>query len=96
MNPSVSAFETELAGLRGATLVRVRYFEIDYENGQPEWRWDDRFDSLDFGLELTLDDGRTFNLTWGNEFQPYGVSYARPVLDTATHTQVWDVTNSSR
>ena len=32
------------------------------------------FDSLDFGLQLTLDDDSTFSVTWGAEFTPHNVS----------------------
>ena len=87
-------FEQTLRQLVGRTIRAVAYFEIPYEDGQPMWnRESDVFDSLDFGLELTLDDGSTFSVTWGTEFTQYNVSIRRDALRfvDGESARRWDV-----
>jgi hypothetical protein len=51
------AFEARLKRLVGRSLRGVAYREIAYDNAEPGWRAESAsFDSLDFGLELHLDD----------------------------------------
>jgi hypothetical protein len=50
--------------LVGRRIERVRYVEIRYdEPPSPAWTGP-LFDSLDFGLELDLDDCETWSATW--------------------------------
>lgn len=68
-------FERTLQKLVGRTIQRVSYFEILYEDGKPRWKQEsDSFDSLDFGLQMNLDDSSTFSVTWGAEFTQYNLS----------------------
>jgi hypothetical protein len=45
----------------GRELVAVSYVELDY--GEPGWDAG-RFDSIDYGVELELDDGATWAVIW--------------------------------
>ena len=53
-----SEYETIARALTDKTLVRVQYVELQYQNSDgtplatPSWNWDQRFDSLDFGVLL--------------------------------------------
>jgi hypothetical protein len=61
------ADERRVAALVGRCIARVRYVELDYADfgGTPEPAWPgDGFDSLDYGLELDLDDGATWSFIW--------------------------------
>ncbi len=50
--------------LAGRRIERVRYIELAYDGyDAPMWPGPD-FDSLDFGLELDLDDGVTWGILW--------------------------------
>lgn len=87
-------FERTLQQLVGRTIQAVAYYEIPYEDGQPMWnRESDSFDSLDFGLQLILDDGSTFSVTWGTEFTQYNVSIRRDALGfvDGESARRWDV-----
>jgi hypothetical protein len=69
------AFEARLKRLVGRSLRGVAYREIAYDNAEPGWRAESAsFDSLDFGLELHVDDGSIISFTWGAEFVQYNVS----------------------
>lgn len=87
-------FERVLQQLVGRTIQAVAYFEIPYEDGQPMWnRESDSFDSLDFGLQMNLDDGSTFSVTWGTEFTQYNVSIRQSPLGfvEGESARQWDV-----
>jgi hypothetical protein len=102
-------FEMSVRRLVGLAPRGVRYFEIDYSafgaNGDshssdrgdsgPAWSVDPRFDSLDFGLQLLTATGDTVDISWGNEFYPYGVSLNVP-LTAGDTIRVWDVSETSR
>ena len=68
-----SHFENQFRDLIGKKIVRVRYYEIDYQDTLDMWSSDDRFDSLDFGLDLLTDDNSLFAISWGSEF--YNMEY---------------------
>ena len=56
--------ERRLNQLVGRRVEAVRYVEIRYEGElEPMWQGPG-FDSLDFGLELDLDDGATWSVVW--------------------------------
>jgi hypothetical protein len=58
-------FDAKLAQLIGRRIEGARYFELRYEQtGGPMWELGSSFDSLDFGLELDLDDGSTWSCIW--------------------------------
>ena len=67
-------FESIVASLIGETIVSVSYFEIAYENNKQMWSYDPEYDSLDYGLDLVMESGKTKGIIWGNEFYQYGVS----------------------
>src|SRR5687767_10597255 len=83
--------------LTGRSIERVRYVEIRYEAPlEPMWRGAS-FDSLDYGLELDLDNATTWSIIWkqsgSNEALlvcpgPLTPSQILAGADTA----VWDVT----
>ena len=76
-------FEKTLQQLVGRRIKTVSYFEILYgeSQSQPMWnRASDSFDSLDFGLQLELDDGSIFSVTWGTEFTQHNVSIRQAPL----------------
>jgi hypothetical protein len=72
-------YEAHAGGLIGEVLRRVRYFEIDHQGTQGAWAADIRFDSLDFGLDLLMESGKFFTISWGAEFHPYGISFDTPL-----------------
>ena len=58
------ADERRVEALVGRSVVRTRYFEQDLgAPREPAWRADG-FDSLDYGVELDLDDGSTWSFIW--------------------------------
>lgn len=87
-----AAFEQRLNRLVGRRVRAVYYFELPYPEG-PQWaRESATFDSLDFGLELDLDDGCKVSITWGHEFTNYNVSILDGPLEWAEGAPVpaWD------
>jgi len=84
--------------LVGRRITRARYVEIDYE-GKPEPMWRGAgFDSLDFGIELDLDDGTTWAFIWNQRGHNEallvypGQLFSSPLRSDA-HTAVYDVTD---
>ena len=68
-------FEKLTETLIGSAIRTVRYYEVDYGEDAPMWdKQSPHFDSLDFGVELGMDDGSTVAVTWGTEFVQYGLS----------------------
>ena len=58
------ADERRLAALVGRRVVGTRYAELDYgDTLYPAWRGEG-FDSLDYGLEIDLDDDTTWSFIW--------------------------------
>lgn len=55
------AHEARVAEMVGRRITAVRYFELG--GPEPEWPGAD-FDSLDYGLELDLDDATTWWFSW--------------------------------
>lgn len=84
-----------IATLPGDRVGRVIYHELKYTDDRPFYREPDH-DSLDFGLELVLESGRTFSFIW-----KWPVSYYLAVLVgdlsselTGEHAS-WDVSGES-
>jgi hypothetical protein len=70
-----AAFEQHAQALCGQRIAKVRYFEINYEDGQLGWNYyGNRFDTLDFGLELEMESGELFDVIWDKEFVQYNLS----------------------
>jgi hypothetical protein len=91
-------FEELAQALVGRRIARVQYYEIDHPffPPGPVWDLDERFDSLNFGLALTMKDGDMFFITWGDEFVLYNISIiANPQID-GSQLRWWDVTEASR
>ena len=91
-----SNFENQFRNLIGKRIVRVRYYEIDYQDKADMWCSDGRFDSLDFGLDLLTDDNSLFAITWGSEFYQYGISPDKNGLPGSKGYRSIDVTKTSR
>lgn len=90
------------ASLHGVAIHRVRYFELGDETGRPLWNENADLDSLDFGVELDLDSGRTVSIIWDWGFDGYDLklvdSALRPseiaddaavVVSEVGHTSRW-------
>jgi len=91
-------YEKIAGSLIGKTIAGTRYYEIDYGNGEFHFFDDPRFDSLDHGLEIELSTGGHFSITWGAEFEQYGISLNSDALSTilsggrsldVSHTPRW-------
>lgn len=92
-------YEAMLQQLVGRSIRALSYFEIPYEVVEPMWNRDsESFDSLDFGLEMLLDDDTIFSVTWGTEFTQYNVSIRREPLQFAdAHSaRRWEVSERWR
>ncbi|MCU7845916.1 MAG: hypothetical protein KZQ93_18945 [Candidatus Thiodiazotropha sp. (ex Monitilora ramsayi)] len=90
-------FESVAASLVGETIVSVSYFEIAYENKKQMWSYDPEYDSLDFGLDLVMDSGKTKGIIWGSEFYQYGVSISSDSLaNQLKSVREINVSNNSR
>ena len=87
-------YEALLATLIGRTIRRVCYFELDEGEKRPNWnRESGWYDTLDFGLTLTLDSDKELSFIWGAEFIEY--EYNVSVVDgplALDRPAVWDVT----
>jgi len=67
-------FDANLSRLIGFTINRVVYFEIDYQNGRPNFRdHPETGHFLDFGLEMTDPSGSPTCITWDGTFFQYGL-----------------------
>jgi hypothetical protein len=85
-------FEGLARQLIGRELQHVTYYEIDYgpEQTEPMWaRESPRYDSLDHGLTLHLDNGDLFSLIWGWEFTQYGVWLIHGPLTLGAGARCW-------
>lgn len=90
--------EGEMRQRVGRRIERVRYAEIAYHDpSSPVWPGP-TFDSLDFGLELELDDGSTWSVAWEQADYNEGIvafagwhEYLR-----AESSAVWEVTDHWR
>lgn len=92
----ITDFENIVMRLQGRRVMRVYYYEIPYETGAPSWNRD-VMDTLDFGLELEVESGQIFSITWGDEFVQYGISISENSLTmNVIDVRVWDVTMASR
>lgn len=98
--PSISMnksdFENQFRDLIGKRIERVRYYEIEYQDIENMWSYDDRFDSLDFGLDFLTNDNSLFAISWGSEFYQYGISPDRNNLPKSDGYRSIDVTKTSR
>jgi hypothetical protein len=79
----------------GRRIERVRYFEIDY--GLDEWlaSAEGLFDSIDFGVELDLDDGTTWAFIWDMDGPDESLLVTSRILVSSQldpRHKVWDVT----
>ncbi len=89
-------YEAMLDGLLGRRIEAVTYAELAYEGGAAMWdQTSPHFDSLDFGLTWSLDDGSQFTFTWGWEFVNYGVSirHGSPEPLDAESARNWSVSD---
>jgi hypothetical protein len=91
-----SDFENQFRDLIGKRIVQVRYYEIEYQDNENMWSYDERFDSLDFGLDLLTDDDSLFAISWGSEFYQYGISPDKNNLPKSNGYRSINVTKTSR
>jgi hypothetical protein len=86
-----STLERRAARLAGRRLVRVRYYELRYDDGQPGYRRGP-VDQLDFGLELDVEPAATFHLTWEDQLGVPCLSLGPGPIESLLDAAVWDVT----
>ncbi len=68
--------------LKGSRIEKVEYAEMEYSTGHPGWSAESsEFDSLDFGVNLTMDNGQTLAIEWGSEYAHYGISLQKGSLN---------------
>ncbi|GAB3406255.1 hypothetical protein GCM10027569_16510 [Flindersiella endophytica] len=85
----------------GRRIEGVRYVELRYEKAPgPMWPAAG-FDSLDFGLELDLDNGDLWSCTWASPGYDYGLLANREtpiasLLSPDADPAVWDVSERWR
>jgi hypothetical protein len=97
-----SEYESQVLSLIGHCIVDVRYHELAYSDksgatlAEPQWNRNPEFDSLDYGLDLYFDDGSMCHVTWGAEFEQYGISVRRAQQQYLETIRVWTVTHESR
>jgi hypothetical protein len=89
-------FENQFRDLIGKRIFRVRYYEIEYQDTDNMWQYDERFDSLDFGFDLLCEDDFLFPISWGSEFYQYGISPDQNNLPTSSGYRSIDVSKTSR
>ncbi len=91
-------FESKCSALIGERVVRVNYYELEYEGLEELWSEHQDFDSLDHGLDLVMESGSSFGITWGGEFFQYGISLHPLPLDghVVKGARIQNVTASSR
>lgn len=90
-------FENLVAQLNGRTILDVSYVEVDTQNDHWYFFDDPRFDSIDFGLQLSLDRGDVLSITWGSEFVSYGLSLQnRPFSEIVWNGRTLNVSESKR
>jgi len=97
--PECDRWDEELRrGLVGRRIARARYVELHYEGHPgPMWRGAS-FDSLDYGLELDLDDGTTWAFIWKQQghneaLLVYPGQLVPSQLRADARTTVFDVTD---
>lgn len=95
-SPSRSDFESLAQLLVGEIPTKVVYYEVDYQDGRYSFLDDPRFDSLDFGLELTFSSGNTYGIWWGSEFEQYGISLRNGPQDNMPSARFLDVSITDR
>lgn len=76
-----------------------RLIEDHDEWKQPTWKFDG-FDSMDYGFDLSTDDGRVFSVTWDPPGWHEGISLREePLLGVSVRSEadvaIWDVSRDS-
>jgi len=98
MKMTKAEYDTVAATLVGKFISQVTYHETDCLDGTYHFFDNPRFDSAAFGLGLSLTDGSSMTVTWGDEFEYYGVSLLTSIMssDERFHQGILDVTDSTR
>ena len=90
-------YDNRVHMLLGKVISKVIYYEVDYGDGLFHFFDDPRFDSLDFGLDLVLEEEERFAITWGDEFWQYGISVKpKPLVSVQWTDRMLDVSTCSR
>ena len=90
-------YEDQVNQFIGHRISKVVYFEIDYGDNEYHFFDKPRFDSLDFGLEITFSNGDCRSITWGHEFTQYGLSILNRAFSAFQEVdRLLDVTGKSR
>lgn len=79
-NMNKNDFEQLVNSLIGKSIKHVTYYEINYEDNKEYWNNNQEFDSLDFGLDLNMNNGECYGIIWGSEFYQYGISLLEHTL----------------
>ncbi len=73
-NPAAEELASLVRSLAAQRISAVTYWSLDYGDGETHWGdFGERFDVLDFGFELHLENGSEFAVTWSRDFGAYGV-----------------------
>ncbi len=70
----INNYEKPIKELIGKSISDVNYYEIDY--GEPMWN-ETEFHSLDYGIEIIMEDKTAYYFVWGNEFTQYDVKFRK-------------------
>jgi len=72
---SRAEYDANLNRLIGFAIARVRYFEVDYQDGRPYFRDHSEIGHfLDYGVELSDPQGVTACISWDGTFFQYGLA----------------------
>lgn len=90
-----SDYETLVQSLVGERILKIEYFEINYDGYETDFSGSECFDSLDYGTNLHMVSGQVFGFIWGDEFFQYGVSILKtPIQSKVSECREVDVSNS--
>lgn len=93
------ALKARVASLVGARVSGVRYVELTHEGLPEHWHENPDLDSLDFGLEFDLDDGRVVSIAWDWQFESHDLNVFEGALQperVSSGAAIYDVGNRSR
>ncbi|WP_299681275.1 hypothetical protein [uncultured Dokdonia sp.] len=69
----ITTYEKPLQKLIGKSIMNVFYYEINY--GKPTWN-QDKFHSLDYGVELQMSDDTSYYFIWDSIYHQYDLKFS--------------------
>jgi hypothetical protein len=96
MRMTKSEFERLAKSLEGKRIARVNYWQNPYPE-DPRWDQDPRFDTVEQGIDLEMENGEIYALMWDNTFFCYGVGVWEHSMESRLiDCKNWDVSENSR